>query len=178
MQSFVKLVNNSDQPISLPYRDPSMNNREVVYTLEPGKPKIVPWDVMILFCGNPQERNQEYWRARDEAVRNLRVLYGSVRLDEEPVELPDIRAYDVETDEEIHTLLTDPDGEHLGLASPETSDVAALSRQIVALQEELARMQGRQPVDVEEPILSDEVAAEDIPVDTPTKPKVGGRRRS
>ena len=171
MQSYVKLTNKGRDEVSLPYRDPEQGNRETVVTLKPRKSKIVPWDLLVLFCGDPTERNQEYWKARDEAYENLCLRYGVREGSAE--ELPNIVATDVDTGDEIPTLLSDPTGDALTIEAPEASDMAMLQRQLEKLQAEITQLAKANAAAGDAPDTEGETITQaDLPVDGPTRPKV------
>jgi hypothetical protein len=169
MQTLVRLKNVGDTTVSLPYRDPSLGNREETITFEPGAEKIVPWDVLVLFCGDPSVTNTEYWRERDEAVESLHLRYGAVSLaGRDSSMLPKFEASTVDGDP-ISTLLDDPDGADIVPAASDTTDVGRLQAQIEALQSEVRNIKDAP----EQPDTEGEtVAVEDIPVDKPTKVRV------
>jgi len=169
MQTLVRLKNVGETTASLAYRDPSRGNVEETITFEPGDEKIVPWDVLVLFCGDPEVTNKEYWRERDEAVESLHLRYGAVSLAGLHSEkLPKFHAETVDG-EPIKTLMDDPDGIDIVPAAGDTTDVGRLQAQIEALQAEVRNIKDAP----EKPDTEGEtVAVEDIPVDKPTRAKV------
>jgi hypothetical protein len=169
MQTLVRLKNSGDTDISLPYRDPSLGNREETITFAAGEEKVVPWDVLVLFCGDPNVVNKEYWRERDEAVETLHLMYGAMSLaGPDSSKLPKLEAYTIDGDR-ISTLIDDPIGAGITPKADDTSDVGRLQAQIDALQAEIRKSQDAP----EQPDTEGEtVDVEDIPVDKPTRAKV------
>jgi hypothetical protein len=169
MQTLVRLKNNGDTTVSLPYHDSTQNNRQEMVTFEPGEEKIVPWDVLILFCGDPNVTNKEYWRERDEAVESIHLLYGALTLaGPNSSKLPKMEAYTLDGDR-ITTLIDDMAGVSIVPEADDTTDVGRLQAQIEALQAEVRKSQDAP----EQPDTEGEtVDVEDIPVDKPTRAKV------
>jgi hypothetical protein len=169
MQTLVRLKNVGETTVSLPYHDPTQNNRQEMVTFEPGDEKIVPWDVLILFCGDPEVTNKEYWRERDEAVENLHLRYGALSLSGVNKELLPKFVAETVDGHKIKTLLDDPEGADIVPDAGDTTDVGRLQAQIEALQSEVRNIKDAPELPDTE---GETVAVEDIPVDTPSKVRV------
>ena len=169
MQAFVRLKNNGSEVVALPYRDATQGNREEIISFDPGEEKVVPWDVMILFCGDPSVTNKEYWRERDEAINSLHLCYGALSLaGPDSGKMPNLEARSMDG-EIIPTLLADPLGDHLVPTAGDTTDVGRLQAQIEALQAEVRNIaDAPEAPDVE----NETVNVDDIPVDKPSRAKV------
>jgi hypothetical protein len=169
MQTLVRLKNVGETTVSFPYHDSTQNNREEMVTFTPGEEKVVPWDVLVLFCGDPNVTNKEYWRERDEAVESIYLRYGAMSLaGPDSSKMPKFEAYTMDGNR-IKTLIDDPVGAGITPKADDTSDVGRLQAQIDALQAEIRKSQDAP----EQPDTEGEtVDVEDIPVDKPTRAKV------
>lgn len=129
----VRVVNEGDQPFTIGWDSKQ-------YKLEPGKDAFVPFEAACLWFGDPRSgnavaslRNQHglvsFVPDRDTEVRRLRVKYGNIGGDERFVDpAPSVSVYDLEGDR-ITTVLDDPEGANVTVASPsvaEQSDLVAL----------------------------------------------------
>lgn len=142
LEESVRIVNEGTEELNLPY-----DGR--LYTLAPGQSRFFPADVMYAWMGNPTVRNTEYDRWRDEAYRNLIIFYGGAAAhmnDENPRDyLPALVAYD-SNDNQILTILDDPEGNHLTVDAPVGSDEQILARRVAQLEAKLAEKSGDKPV--------------------------------
>jgi hypothetical protein len=171
-------------------------------TIPAGGSKIVQWDVMVVWMGDPRIENTDRYAERREVYNNIcakwhaRGLTGNT-----PEDLPALEAY-TEDGERILTVMDDPEGEMMVPVSREgDGDVGKLQRQIDRLQARLEeRLNGLVDAPSDAPEndsrsraegeIAAEIAAEDaelngeniaddaedeldIPEDTPAKIPVG-----
>lgn len=128
--------------------------------IPPKGEKIVPWSVMVAFMGDPEVRNNDYWRERDEIAEKLLVFYGG--------ESPKIEAHTLDG-QRITTILDDPSGNSLNPVASGTSDVGLLKKQMEAMQQRIEALTRAQTTGIADATVP--VPAEDIPEDAPSKVK-------
>lgn len=122
----VRVVNKADDPFVIAW-----DGRN--YKLEPGKDQFVPFECATLWFGDPRSTNlvqsavndkgiRSFIPDRESEVRRLRVKYGNQGGDERYVQVhPFVEVYDVEGNR-INTVLDDPDGETINVATPTVAD--------------------------------------------------------
>ena len=201
MESYVTIKNLDDEPFIGKY------DGEYITIPGPGS-KIVQWDVMVVWMGDPYVENDGRHQDRRATFNRLCTKYHARGLTgNDPSLLPNIEAY-TEDGERIITVLDDPDGDSL-VPDPEApTDAGRLQRQIdrleARLQEQIAGLEDTGPIDEPEVggrsagtegAINAEIAAEraretgedpappdddelDIPADEPTKVPVGRQKRA
>lgn len=198
MDQYVTIVNNDTlEPFTGKY------DGEYI-TIPAGGSKVVPYDVMRVWMGDPILTDDGRHNDRHDAYNRLCSLYHARGLTgNDPSLLPDISAF-TEDGEQIITILDDPEGETLVPDSEGTSDISQLQRQIdrlnARLEEQMAGLVDEPggPIEAartgEEGVIAAETAAAkaelygdtheadtddlDIPEDAPTQIPVGRPKQS
>lgn len=193
MEQFVKIVNTEEHPFIGKY------DGEYI-TIPAGGSKIVQWDVMVVWMGDPYIEDTDRYAERREVYNNICAKWHARGLTgNDHSLLPGLEAY-TEDGERIITVMDDPEGEMLVPSSTDNTDTGKLQRQIDRLQARLGeRLAGLVDAPSEAPDnearsrpegeISAEIAAEDgelngddaddpedelsIPEDTPAKIPVG-----
>lgn len=107
------------------------------YTIPAGESSTFPWDVMIVWMGDPGIINERNGRQRDEVYDRLCSYYNARGLlGNDPEKLPAITAWTLEG-EQIVTILDDPKGDLYAPRIEGNGDTALLQRQIDSLQRQL-----------------------------------------
>ncbi|GIV04102.1 MAG: hypothetical protein KatS3mg015_2932 [Fimbriimonadales bacterium] len=145
----------------------------IKYTIPAGGQRIVPWEAMCLWMGNPEAVDKENSPARTDEYRRLRFKYGiyhNMHLAAE--RFPKLEAYDLD-DNRLITVIDDPEGAHL---TPEVNTraeneilrerLARMEREMIALRRQ-ANMQER--VDAAES-MGIQVTEDAAPGETPQAP--------
>ncbi len=165
--------------------------------------KIVKWDVMVVWMGDPTVENTDRHQERRDAFNRLCAKYHARMLTgNDPSLLPPLEAY-TEDGERIVTIMDDPEGISITPSAEDHGDIGKLQRQIdrlkARLEEQVAglidapsdapdnegersRPAGEIAAEIaaEDAVLSGEHVADDadddelsIPEDTPAKIPVG-----
>lgn len=131
MDQYVTIVNNDPEV-------PFVGKYDGEYiTIPTGGQKVVPYDVMRVWMGDPILTDDGRHNDRHDAYNRLCSLYHARGLTgNDPSLLPDISAF-TEDGEQIITILDDPEGETLVPDSEGTSDISQLQRQIDRLKARL-----------------------------------------
>ena len=147
-----------------------------IYTIPAKAEMIVPWEVMVAFCGNPYVVNTAKNPEREDVWRRLRVRYGLYdNVDDWAALRPQIACYSVTTGERLATVMDDPTGVGLLPTNRTIADdtamqqqIAALTAQLQALNAQVMQQSGAQIVPT--PIAPPEarLAADGLPVDDET----------
>ncbi len=107
------------------------------YTIPAGESSTFPWDVMVVWMGDPGIVNERNGRQRDEVYDRLCSYYNARGLlGNDPDKLPAISAWSLDG-EQIVTILDDPKGDLYAPRIEGDGDTALLQRQIDALQRQL-----------------------------------------
>ena len=132
MEQYVRIVNRNPE-------EPFIGKYDGDYIAIPaGGEKIVPWDVMVVWMGDPALDNDGRHNERRETYLRLASLYHARELtgvNEDA--FPLLEAY-TEDGERIITILDDPDGETILPDSTDNTDIGRLQRQIERLEQRLA----------------------------------------
>ncbi len=100
------------------------------YTIPAGESSTFPWDVLLVWMGDPAIINEHGGRQRDEVYSKLASLYGARGLTgNDPELLPKLSAWTLEG-EQIITILDDPKGDTYAPSVDGDGDIASLQRQI------------------------------------------------
>lgn len=143
----VRVQNVGDAPFVIAY-----DGRN--YKLEPQKDVFMPFEAAVLWFGDPRStntiqsvRNEKGTVAfipdRETEVRRLRVKYGNIGGDERFVQVhPDVEVYDVEGNR-IKTVLDDPEGEEINVATPTVADQNNLVQLVERQQRQIEFLLGK-----------------------------------
>ncbi len=144
-----------------------------IYTIPAGAEMIVPWEVMVAFCGNPYLVNTARNPEREQVFFRLRVRYGLYdNIADWQALRPQLACYSVVSGDRLNTVMEDPTGVGVHQATRTIADesvlasqIAAMTRQIEALQAQVMNQPGVTIVPT--PIAPPEarLAADGLPVD-------------
>ncbi len=99
--------------------------------------RILPWDVMVVWMGDPTVENTDRYQERREVYNRLCMMHHAATLTgNDPELLPPLEAY-TDDGERIVTVLDDPEGISIAPAEQESGDIGKLQRQIDRLQARL-----------------------------------------
>lgn len=131
MEQFVRIRNTSpDEPFIGKY------DGEYI-TIPTESEKIVKWDVMVVWMGDPTVENTDRHQERRDSFNRLCAKYHARMLTgNDPSLLPPLEAY-TEDGERIVTILDDPEGISITPAEQDHGDIGKLQRQIDRLQARL-----------------------------------------
>lgn len=146
MEQYVSILNVSEDDFTAKYDGEYL-------TIPAGRSKTVPYDIMVVWMGDPEVRNLGADRERDEAYKNICGFFHARSMTgNHPELLPHLEAYTDDGDR-IITIMDDPTGNSLTVDAAEGSDVASLQKQIAAQQKALETLTARLDAEVE--VLTD-----------------------
>lgn len=143
----VRAVNTGDLPFTIGW-----DSRQ--YKLEPGKDTFIPFEAACLWFGDPRSSNSiqsiknqhgmvSFVPDRDSEVRRLRVKYGNIGGDERFVDPgPSVDLYDLEGNQ-ITTVLDDPEGDDVTVATPTITDQNSLVEMVARQQRQIEFLLGK-----------------------------------
>lgn len=128
MEQYVRIRNTSpDEPFIGKY------DGEYI-TIPTETERILPWDVMVVWMGDPAIENTDRHQERSEVFNRLCMMHHAATLTGNDLSLlPPLEAY-TEDGERIITVLDDPEGVSLVPSADDNTDVGKLQRQIERLQ--------------------------------------------
>lgn len=195
MEQFVRIRNTDEE-------EPFIGKYDGEYiTIPAGGEKIVKYDVMVVWMGNPAVEDTDRYAERREVYNNICAKWHARGLTgNDPSLLPSLEAY-TEDGERIVTVMDDPEGISLTPSSESEGDIGKLQRQIDRLTARLnekvsglvdapedapendsrSRPEGEISAEIaaEDAVLNGEADVDvpedelDIPEDTPAKIPVG-----
>jgi hypothetical protein len=158
------------------------------YAIPPGGEKVVPWNVMCVWLGDPDARDSIKNPQRQEEKSRLHLYYGvtsGAPNDKRPTwadAMPRLTVHNMATGEEIATVASDPDG--LSAAAAPVLELDDTTTQIQLLKQRLEELersaaptaaaiaQSDDPVALTTP----DIAEGAPPADTPSpRPRARGR---
>lgn len=154
MEQLVKIKNTGDTDFR------QMYGPKDLVEIPAGDEIIVPYSYLVAFMGDPNVRNGDRWREREELYDLFVLMYGGKDT------IPKLEAYDL-NDNRIITVLDDPAGSNLTPVANDTTDVGLLQRQIDELS---ARLSTSEQETVSEPDV-------EVPTDEPTQVPTGRSRK-
>lgn len=141
MPDFVRVTNHDSKPFQ--YHMDNSKKR-----IPPGRDMMMPWDLACSLFGNPFLTDQPKKPDRTDALRRARGNFnyelGMETMDHFMERLPNLTVFDMETGQQIHMLLWDPDGEHRDdFVSPDheaTDTITMLTNQLNLMQQQMAQL--------------------------------------
>lgn len=157
----VRLRNEGDTPFSQKYAG-------VRYIIPPGSETIVPFMAMCLWLGHPNAVDMDKKRRfRTQEFQRLCVKWGVYEHYEDvETKFPKVTAWDIITNEELITVVKDPDGKHLTPDVQTRLERDTMAEQMVAMQKQIAHLQAQ--MDQKSRELAAQTAAGDTRTDNPT----------
>lgn len=162
----VRLRNEGDTPFSQKYAGQR-------YTIQPGQEWLVPFMAMCLWLGHPDAVDiDKKRRFRTQEFQRLCVKYGIYEHHElVPERFPKVTAWDVISNEELITVVKDPDGKHLTPDVQTKMERDNLAAQMRQMQDQINILQ--QQLQQQDRAIASGTAAGDMVADNPThRPEV------
>lgn len=131
MQQFVTIENQGTTEFRAKYDG-------ATYVIPPGESRIVPYQAMCVWMGDPSVTNKDTYKERDLVYRRIcRYFHARGLMGNEPEKLPKIAAFDQDGNR-IITVMDDPEGKHLAAGADDAPvDIRVLQQQIERLQAQL-----------------------------------------
>lgn len=147
MPDFVRVTNDDTKPFIYHF-----NNEKKV--IPPGRDMMMPWSLACSLFGDPFLTDRPKKPDRTDALRRARGNFnyelGIETMEAFMERIPKLRLYDMETMQQMHMLLFDPEGQmHAEYKAPDyeaTDPVALLTSQVQALTTQLQALLSAQAV--------------------------------
>lgn len=173
MPDYVRVTNLDDKPFQ--YHMDNVKKR-----IPPGKDMMMPWGLACTLFGDPFLTDQPKKPDRTDALRRARGNFnyelGMESMDTFMSRVPKLKIHDMETGQEIHMLLWDPEGEHRDdFVSPDvdaSDTVTMLSNQLALVQAQLQQILAAQQQYSPELMGQTQVVSTDAPAQAADMPKV------
>lgn len=178
-------TNMVDSPMQI-YKVINLDSKEFVdtcngqtYHIPPGSETLIPLAAVDVWFGNPDARNTEQRKYRNEEFNRLRVRAGAYENNDVwEMNKPKVKVLTI-TGEEVLTVVADPEGKHLNPDTSSQADTERLNEQIqmLAAQVEMLNAQKKQDEHLAESAEENQLLEEagDVTDDEPNRPKVGNR---
>jgi hypothetical protein len=169
----VRMVNESTEDFSQRY----LTN---IYRIPAGAEMIVPWEVMVSFCGNPYVVNTARNQEREDVFKRLRVRYGLYdNISDWDVLRPKLACYSIVSGDRLNTVLEDPTGVGVHQSTRTIADDTAMGAQIAALTQQIQALQAQMMIQTPSTITPTPVAPPEarlapdgLPLDDDTAPTI------